>query len=73
MLAFGVEFRYFTPYTADDSPVIGQFLPKESHHRGKAADINAYINFRIPGLWLFSYRKSEYARVTTANGFGYQQ
>ncbi len=49
LLAFGLEFRYFTPYTADGySPVIGQFFTQnQTTIAEKLPDINAYLNFRI--------------------------
>jgi hypothetical protein len=74
MLALGVEFRYFTPYTADGySPVIGQFFTqKQTTIAQKLPDINAYINFRIRSfVAYFRTENLNTAQVTSANGFGF--
>ena len=74
VLAFGLEFRYFTPYTADAySPVIGQFFTqKQTTIAQKLPDINAYVNFRIRSF--VAYVRTENlntAQVTPAYGFAF--
>ena len=74
MIAFGVEFRYFTPYTADGySPVIGQFFTqKETTIAENLPDITAYLNFRIRSfVAYFRTENLNTAQVTSANGFGF--
>ena len=48
-IAFGLEFRYHTPYKADNySPVLGQFYYQDSITiRNRRPDISAYAHFRI--------------------------
>jgi Putative porin len=74
MIAFGVEFRYFTPYTADEySPVIGQFFTqKETTIAEKLPDITAYLNFRIRSfVAYFRTENLNTAQVSSATGFGF--
>ncbi len=74
LIAFGLEFRYYTPYTADGySPVIGQFYSqKQTTIAQKLPDINAYLNFRIRSF--VAYVRAENlntAQVTPVYGFGF--
>jgi hypothetical protein len=74
VLAFGLEFRYYTPYTADGySPVIGQFFTqKQTTIAQKLPDINAYLNFRIRSF--VAYVRTENlntVQITPAYGFGF--
>jgi hypothetical protein len=74
VLAFGLEFRYFTPYNADGySPVVGQFFSQDTMKIAqKLPDINAYINFRIRSfVAYFRVENLNTAEVSTAYGFGF--
>jgi hypothetical protein len=74
VLATGIEFRYFTPYTADGySPVVGQFYSqKETTIAQKLPDINAYANFRIRSFVAYvRIENLNTAQVTPAYGFGF--
>ncbi len=74
VIAFGVEFRYFSPYTADGySPVIGQFYTqKETTIAEQLPDITAYLNFRIRSfVAYFRTENLNTAQVNQANGFGF--
>jgi hypothetical protein len=73
-LALGLEFRYYTPYTADGySPVIGQFFTQtQTTIAQKLPDINAYVNFRIRSfVAYFRVENLNTAQVSSANGFGF--
>jgi Putative porin len=74
VLAFGLEFRYYTPYTADAySPVIGQFFTqKQTTIEQKLPDLNAYVNFRIRSfVAYFRTENLNTAQVTPVYGFGF--
>ncbi len=74
LIAFGLEFRYFTPYTADGySPVIGQFFSqKQTTVAEKLPDINAYVNFRIRSfVAYFRTENLNTAQISSATGFGF--
>jgi hypothetical protein len=74
VIAFGLEFRYFTPYTADGySPVIGQFFTQtQTTIAQKLPDINAYLNFRIRSfVAYFRLENLNTAQFSTINGFGF--
>ena len=51
-LATGLEFKYRTPYKANQySPVLGQFFYQDTETVSfKMPDINAYVHFRISSL-----------------------
>ena len=73
-IAFGLEFRYFTPYKADAySPVVGQFFTQnQTTIAQKLPDINAYINFRIRSfVAYFRTENLNTAQVSPATGFGF--
>ena len=74
LIAYGLEFRYYTPYTADGySPVIAQFYSqKQTTIAQKLPDINGYLNFRIRSF--VAYVRAENlntAQVTPVYGFGF--
>jgi hypothetical protein len=74
MLSFGVEFRYFSPYTADGySPVIGQFFTqRQTTIAEQLPDITAYLNFRIRSfVCYFRTENLNTAQFSSANGFGF--
>src|SRR5450755_1420985 len=74
VIAFGLEFRYFTPYQADAySPVVGQFFTQnQTTIAEKLPDINAYINFRIRSfVAYFRTENLNTAQVSPATGFGF--
>ncbi len=73
-LAVGLEFRYFTPYTADGySPVIGQFFTqKQTTIAQNLPDINAYVNLRIRSfVAYFRTENLNTAQISPATGFGF--
>ncbi|HRE51269.1 MAG TPA: hypothetical protein PK339_07610 [Flavitalea sp.] len=59
LISFGLEFRYFTPYKADDySPLMGQFINQQTQtFRMNFPELAAYIHFRIKGFT--AYIRSE--------------
>jgi hypothetical protein len=74
LIAYGLEFRYYTPYTADGySPVIGQFFSQtQTTIAEKLPDINAYVNFRIRSfVAYFRAENLNTAQVSPVYGFGF--
>jgi len=74
VIAFGVEFRYFSPYNADAySPVIGQFFTQNQTRIAEhLPDLTAYVNFRIRSfVAYFRTENLNTAQVTPALGFGF--
>jgi hypothetical protein len=74
LIAFGLEFRYFSPYTADGySPVIGQFFTQtQTTIAQKLPDINAYVHFRIRSfVAYFRTENINTAQISPINGFGF--
>ncbi len=74
LIAFGLEFRYFTPYKADGfSPVVAQFFTQtQTTIAENLPDINAYINFRIRSfVAYFRAENLNTAQFTPAYGFGF--
>jgi hypothetical protein len=74
LLAFGLEFRYYTPYTADGfSPVVGQFFTQtQTTIAQKLPDLNLYVDFRIRSfVAYFRAENVNTAQVTPAYGFGF--
>jgi hypothetical protein len=72
-IAIGAEFRYHTPYKADDySPALGgQFFYQDSITiSNKLPDIAAYLHFRIKGIKIF-IRGENLNTVRTLGGFGF--
>jgi hypothetical protein len=73
-IAYGLEFRYYTPYTADGySPVTGQFFSQtQTTIAEKLPDINAYVNFRIRSfVAYFRVENLNTAQVSPVYGFGF--
>jgi hypothetical protein len=72
-IAFGTEFRYFTPYLADGySPLIGQFFIQNSTTiREKLPDISAYINLRIRSFSAYVRAENLNTVQDGPNGFGF--
>ena len=64
LTSFGLELRYYTPYTADGySPLTGQFFNQEDEKISlKMPDIGAYLHFRIKAF-------TAYIRVENLNTF----
>ena len=64
-LATGLEFKYRTPYKANQySPILGQFFYQDTETVAyKMPDINAYLHFRINSL-------TGYLRFENLNSFG---
>jgi hypothetical protein len=74
LIAFGLELRYFTPYTADAySPVIGQFFSQtQTTIAQHLPDINAYLNFRIRSFVLYVRTENlNTFEISPATGFGF--
>ncbi len=74
LIAFGLEFRYYTPYKADAySPVIGQFFTQTATTISeKLPDITGYLNFRIRSF--VAYVRTENlntVQLSKAYGFGF--
>jgi hypothetical protein len=62
-LSTGVEFRYHTPYKADNySPFTGQFFFQDTTTISNRPDINLFFNFRIK-------RFTAYVRAENLNAF----
>ncbi|HVY74359.1 MAG TPA: putative porin [Puia sp.] len=73
-IAFGLEFRYYTPYKADNySPVVGQFFTQnQTTISQKLPDINAYLNFRIRAFAVYVRAENlNTAEISSAYGFGF--
>jgi hypothetical protein len=74
LVAFGVEFRYFTAYFADGySPVVAQFFQQnKTTIAEKLPDINAYVNFRIRSfVAYFRTENLNTAQISQAYGFAF--
>jgi hypothetical protein len=73
-IAFGMQFRYYSPTTADGySPVIGQFytqnITRVAEH---LPDLTAYVNFRIRSfVAYFRTENLNTAQFSSATGFGF--
>lgn len=67
-LATGLEFRYYTPYKADNySPFTGQFFVQEGYTVSNRPDINAFFNFRIKSFKAF-VRAENLNTINTSSG-----
>jgi hypothetical protein len=54
-LSMGFEFRYHTPYKADNySPVLGQFFFQDSIRINNLPDLSAFLHFRIRSFKAFA-------------------
>ena len=61
--AFGLEFRYHTPYKADAySPLLGQFYFQDNTTISNTPDVSAYVHFRIKSF-------TAYVRAENLNTF----
>jgi len=70
-LSTGLEFRYYTPYKADNySPVMGKFTPQDSVTIKNRPDISVFLHFRIKSFTLF-LRGENVNTINFANGFGF--
>jgi len=70
-VAFGLEFRYYTPYKADRwSPITGQFeLQNDTTIKQHLPDINAYVHFRIRTFT--AYVRAENLNTLQIPSFGF--
>ena len=70
-LSTGIEFRYYTPYKADNySPVMGKFFPQDTVTIKNRPDISAFLHFRIKSFTSF-IRAENLNTLTFANGIGF--
>ncbi len=70
-LSTGVEFRYFTPFKADDySPMTGQFFWQDSVTIRNRPDVAAFLHMRIKSFKLF-IRLENLNTIDFSNGFGF--
>ncbi len=67
-ITFGAEFRYFSPYSADNySPVTGQFFVQNTTTIAEQLpDITAFVNLRIKGFT--AYLRAENLNTMTLHG-----
>ena len=73
-IAFGIQFRYYSPTTADGySPMIGQFFTQnQTRIAEQLPDLTAYLNFRIRSfVAYFRTENLNTMQVTPATGFGF--
>ncbi len=70
-ISTGIEFRYFTPFKANDySPVMGQFVPQDTFKLKNLPDISAFVHFRIKSFTAY-IRAENLNTVDFTNGFGF--
>jgi hypothetical protein len=70
-LSTGVEFRYFTPFTADDfSPFNGQWVVQDTTSISNRPDVSVFLNFRIRSFRLFA-RLDNLNTLDLSRGFGF--
>lgn len=63
-LSTGLEFRYHTPYKADNySPLIGQFVFQDTTTISNKPDVNLFVHFRIKTF-------SAFVRLENLNAIG---
>ncbi|HLK27581.1 MAG TPA: putative porin, partial [Puia sp.] len=75
-IAFGLEFRYYTAYKADNfSPVTGQFfLQNDTTLKQRLPDINAYVHFRIRSFTAYVRAENlNTLQVSSTTGFGFNK
>jgi len=72
-LSTGIEFRYHTPYKADNySPVLGQFFYQDSVTISNLPDISTFIQFRIRSFKAFvRFENLNTMELTEGGGFGF--
>jgi hypothetical protein len=67
----GLEFRYHTPYYADNySPVLGQFFYQDSVRISNLPDLHAFVHFRIRSFRAF-VRFENLNTARSLGGFGF--
>jgi len=70
-LSTGIEFRYFSPFTADTwSPFNGQWVAQSQTTLRNLPDIAAFLHFRIRSFRAF-FRAENLNTFDPANGFGW--
>jgi hypothetical protein len=70
-ISTGIEFRYFTPFTANNySPVLGQFVPQDTFKIKNLPDISAFVHFRIKSFTAY-LRAENLNTIDFSNGFGF--
>ncbi len=70
-ISTGLEFRYFTPYHANNySPVMGQFMPQDTFKIKNLPDIAAFVHFRIKTFTAF-IRAENLNTLNLAYGFDF--
>lgn len=70
-ISTGIEFRYFTPFTANNySPVLGQFVPQDTFKIKNLPDISAFVHFRIKSFTAY-IRGENLNTADFSNGFGF--
>jgi hypothetical protein len=69
----GFEFRYFTPFTADDwSPFNGQWVAQSREEINNWPDVNAFLHLKI-GSFRGFLRAENLNTFSIANGFNFTQ
>ncbi len=74
VVAFGVEYKYFSAYKADGySPPVGQFFTQNTETiKEKLPDLALYLNMRIRSFTAYvRVENLNTARVSSVNGFGF--
>ncbi len=70
-LSTGIEFRYFTPFNANNySPVMGSFFAQDSIKIKNLPDVHAFLHFRIKSFTAY-LRAENLNTISFANGFGF--
>ena len=70
-LSTGIEFRYYTPFAADDyAPFNGQWVVQNDTTISNRPDIAAFLHFRIKSFRLFT-RLENVNTINFSNGFGF--
>ncbi len=69
----GIEFRYFTPFTADDwSPFNGQWVAQKQTEINNLPDVNAFLHINIRSFRGF-FRAENINTFSIGNGFNFIQ
>jgi hypothetical protein len=69
--SFGLEFRYFTPYKANDySPALGQFVYQDTNTvKMRFPEISAYLHFRIRSFTAYVHAENLNSFSFSSGGF----
>jgi putative beta-barrel porin len=69
--SFGLEFRYFTPYKANDySPMLGQFVYQDTTTvRMRLPEIGAFLHFRIRSFTAYLHAENLNSFSLSSGGF----